>query len=173
MPLLSTDSRSLLLTDSNDNVAAVTVIWKSWVKPFTLFSLSSIVSIVTSPLVLITNYWKETAKFDFVNGWNIFIVSPNFFIFNELINSFFTTLSYFSIEFFLNTIISSSLISKEKLKKVSKSITLTMLLLLTNEIVKNIISKQFSNSSNVKFVICKFSFYFWKGNSNCYYFKNI
>ncbi len=85
-----TDSQLPLLTDNNNNIKTTTTpIWKSWIKPFSLISLSWTVSIITSPIVTITNYWKKTTKFEFINGWNDFIMRPTTFISSELINSFF------------------------------------------------------------------------------------
>ncbi|WP_281749215.1 hypothetical protein [Spiroplasma ixodetis] len=39
----------------------------------------------------ITNYWKNTTKFEFVNGWNDFIMRHTTFISSELINELLPT----------------------------------------------------------------------------------
>lgn len=49
-----TDSQLPLLTDNNNNINTTTIlIWKSWIKPFSLIGLSWTVSIITSPIVAI------------------------------------------------------------------------------------------------------------------------
>ena len=143
MPRSLTDSQLPLLTYNNNNMNTANIpIWKLWIKPFNLITLSWMVSIITSPIVAITNYWKKTTKFEFINGWNDFIMSPTTFISSELINSFFYSLAFLKIEFCLDTILNDSLSKKDKLKKVSKNNMLVISLLFINEISKNMIYNQ-------------------------------
>lgn len=140
------NSQLSLLTDNNNNISPInSIMWKSWIKPITFFGLSSTVSIITSPIVAIANYWKKTTKLDFISGWNSFISSPAAFVSSELINSFFYTLAFFRIEFCLDIILNNRVTNKEKLKQSSKDVMLVMSLLFINEISKNVMHNQLNN----------------------------
>lgn len=127
-----------LLANNNINISNIPL-WKSWVKTVTVITFSSMVSIITAPIVAITNYWKETTKFEFVDGWNNFIMNPLIFISSELINSFFYTLAFFKIEFCLDTLFTNNLSWKDKAITITKNSTLVMSLIFINEVSKNII----------------------------------
>lgn len=92
-----------LLPDTDNNSININIsnipIWKSWIKPVSLVTFSSVVSVVTAPFVAITNYWKENTKFDFKNGWNNFTINPFIFISSELVNSFFILWLFLKLNF--------------------------------------------------------------------------
>ncbi len=146
MPSSLSNSYQPLLTENNNNINTSNIpIWKSWIKPFTLVTFSSVFSVITAPIVATTNYWKETMKFDFINGWNNFISNRFTFISSELINSFFYTLAFFKIEFCLDTLFINNLNWKDKLKTVAKNGFLAISLIFINEVSKDIVYHQLNS----------------------------
>lgn len=146
MPNSLSNSYQPLLTENNNNINISNIpIWKSWIKPVTLVTFSSMFSIITAPIVAITNYWKETTKFDFINGWNNFIMNPLTFISSELINSFFYTLAFFKIEFCLDTLFTNNLNWKDKLITVAKNSILVISLIFINEVSKDSLYHQLNS----------------------------
>ncbi|WP_425381018.1 hypothetical protein [Spiroplasma endosymbiont of Polydrusus pterygomalis] len=149
MPSSLANSYQPLLTENNNNINISNILfWKSWIKPFTLVTFSSMFSVITASVVAITNYWKETTKFDFINGWNNFISNWFTFISSELINSFFYTLAFFKIEFCLDTLFTNNLNWREKLKTVAKNSFLAILLIFINEVSKDIVYHQLNGEKS-------------------------
>lgn len=168
VPLLSSNNNISASTSAYNSIISNTINntnsrWKSWSKSIASFSVSTVIStVITSPIIAITDYWKETTKLSLINGWTRFIINPAMFISNELINSFFNTLTFLKLEFFFDTIVDNSLSTTKKLKKCSKNAVLIMMILLINDIGSTIISNQFTKQ-NIWYELSKnFMFNFFK-----------